>query len=186
MLYKSFEEMGIPPGYGFKRLLFCPAVDTLVVQTQSIANWRPERLYARPIVGERYESIGTPAELVSQEDPVLSPSHSLLAYNTLLHSFRLDSEGNELHGGDWQAIRVVDLRLGTETHVIDRETLHLPDRDIEVWIDSLLAFAECPEVLHVVAALKRASSFTVERYVSELQLSSGLVRPLANLPASFL
>lgn len=178
--------MGIPPGYGFKQLLFCPAADTLIVQTQSFENWRPERLYVCSIGGERYEPISAPAELVSQVYPIVAPSHPLLAYNTLLNSFQLDAEGNELHGGYWQAIRVVDLRARTETHVIDKETLHLPDRNTEVWVESLLAFAEHSDVLHVVAAMKRGSSFTVERYVSELHLSSGLVRPLAQLPASFL
>ena len=186
MFGKSFEEMGIPPGYGFKQLLFCPAADTLIVQTQSFPNWRPERLYARSIGEERYEPIGVPADMISQEYPIVAHSHPLLAYNTLLNSFSLDSEGKELHAGQWQAIRIVDLKSRSESHVLDKETLHLPDRATEVWVERLLAFAEHADVLHVVAAMKRSSSFTVERYVSELHLSSGLVRPLVNLPASFL
>ena len=186
MFGKSFEEMGIPAGYGFKQLLFCAAADTLIVQTQAITNWRPERLYFRSVGGERYEPVGAPAELVSQVYPIVAPSHPLLAYNTLLNSFNLDAEGNELHGANWQGVHVVDLRSRAETYVIDKETLHLPDRDTEVWVESLLAFAEHPDVLHLVAAMKRGSSFKVERYVSELHLSSGLVRPLANLPAAFL
>jgi hypothetical protein len=80
----------------------------------------------------------------------------------------------------------VDLRSGIESHIVDKETLHLPDSDTEVWIDSLLGFAALPQTLHVTAALKRGQSYHVDRYVSELHLSSGLVRPLAKLPASFM
>ena len=45
MLNRSFEEMGIPPGYGFRQLLFSPVTSVLVVRAQSSGiNWRPERL----------------------------------------------------------------------------------------------------------------------------------------------
>jgi hypothetical protein len=178
--------MGIPPGYGFKKLLFCDQANLLVAHTQSLKNWRPERLFGRPIGSERYHSIAPPAEMISQDDPVLSPSHPLLAYNTMLHTLRLDGGGNELHGAAWEAVRVIDLRADTETHFIDRETLHLPDRETEVWVSQLLAFGERPETLHIVAAFKRHDSSFMEYYVAELHLQSGLVRPLVNLPAAFL
>jgi hypothetical protein len=124
--------------------------------------------------------------MVSQEDPVLSSSHSLLAYRTEVHSFRADEEGNEQHFGNWEAIRVIDLRLGSETHVVDRETLHLPDRETEVWVLRLLSFAEQIAMVYIIAAMRRRDAVAVEHYVSELHLPSGIVRPLANLPAVFL
>jgi len=185
-MHKNLQELGISPGYGFRKLLFCAQASILVVQAQPTGGWRPDRLFARPVSGERYQPLGAPAEMVSQEDPVLSPSHPLLAYNTELHSFRLDEEGNEQHFGNWKAIRVLDLSTGSETHVVDRETLHLPDSETEVWVSRLLSFAERAETVHIVAAVRRRDAYTVDYYVSELHLSSSLIRPLAHLPAVFL
>ncbi len=184
-MHKSFDEMGIPKGYGFKRLLFCAPANTLVVEIEALSHWRPARLYSRASGVERYEPIGTPSELLSQEDPAVSLSHPLLAYNTLRNSFTIDAEGNELHSGNWEAIRVCDLSAGKEVHVVDRETLHLPDRNTEVWIPHLLSFTPNPETLHVVAAFRRDQPH-VNYYVSELHLPTGLVRPITSLPAAFL
>ena len=185
MLHKNFQEMGIPAGYGFKHLLYCAAADTLIVQTQPLQGWRPERLYARKVQDERYRPIGSPEKLVSQEYPVTCPGHPLLAYNTLTHSFRSDEEGNEQHGADWQAVRVIDLVTQAESFVVDRETLHLADLETRVWISSLLSFTDHSDCLHVVAAFTRNQA-AVNHYVSELHLPSGLVRPIAQLPAAFL
>ncbi len=86
MLNRSFEEMGIPPGYGFKQLLFSPVANTVVVQTQSAGhNWRPERLYFRKAESDKYRNIGEPGDLTSQEFPFAHPSKPLLAYNSLQH-----------------------------------------------------------------------------------------------------
>jgi hypothetical protein len=185
MLHKSFEEMGIPAGYAFRNLLYCASADVLIVQTQPLQGWRPDRLYTRPSGAERYEPIGTPDELISQDDPVVSCSRPLLVYNTMRHSFRPDEQGNERHSANWEAVRVFDLRSGREKHVVDRETLHLPDRNLDVWISRLLGFADSHECLHVVASFSRDKS-AINYYVSELHLPTGLVRPLINLPATFL
>lgn len=186
MLHTSFEQMGIPPGYGFRSLLFCGQASMLVLQARAIEGWRPDRLFARAASGERYEPLGAPGEMLSQEDPVLSPSHPLLAYNTFLHSFGIDAAGEEQHFGNWEAIRVLDLHTWKETHVVDKETLHLPDRELKVWIASLLSFTDKPETLHVVAGFKRSDAMSADYYVSELHLPTGLVRPLVCLPAVFL
>ena len=184
MLHKSFEEMGIPAGYGFKNLLYCAAADTLVVQLEPLQGWRPERLYLRSNGSEQYDLLGEPEEMISQDDPVVLCAHPLLAYNTLRHSFSNDAGGAELHGADWEAVHVFDLRSKAETHVVDRETLHLPDQNIDVWISRVLGFAD-HECLHVVSAFSR-DKLLMNYYVSELHLPTGLVRPLVNLPAAFL
>jgi hypothetical protein len=183
---RSFEEMGMAKGYGFKRLLFCAPANTLVVQTQPIQGWRPDRLYIRPASGEQYQAIGSPAELVSQEDPAVSSVDPLLAYNTLRHSFRADEDGNELHGANWEAIRVIDLTSGAEIRVVDRDRVHFPDPEIYIWSLQVLAFAQASETLHVVVGFSRNQTFPISHYIAELHLPTGLVRPLTNLPATFL
>jgi hypothetical protein len=182
---KSFEEMGIPAGYTFSTLLYCPPADTLIVRAQATRGRGPDRLYARSVGGERYELIGTPDESISQEDPTVLCSHPLLAYNTLHHSIQSGEAGNEWPGANWEAVRVLNLRTRSETHVVDRETLHLPDQNIDVWVSRLLSFADSHECLHVVAGFSR-DKLEINYYVSELHLPTGLVRPIVNLPAVFL
>jgi hypothetical protein len=88
MLHRSFEEMGIAPGYRFKQLLFSPAANALVVQAHSSGkHWRPERLYFRHVESDKYTSVGQPADLISQDSPFVHSSKPLLAYNCLKHRF---------------------------------------------------------------------------------------------------
>lgn len=185
MQYKSFEEMGIPSGYAFRNLLYCSPADVLIAQAEPRSGQGPNRLYYRPAGSDRYEPIGAPDELISQEDPTVLCSHPLLAYNTLRHSLQSGEAGNNWPGTNWDAVRLLDLRSMTEKHIVDHETLHLPDRNIDVWIARLLGFADSHECFHVVAGFSRDKA-TINYYVSELHLPTGLVRPIVNLPATFL
>jgi hypothetical protein len=101
MFAKSFEEMGIPQGYGFKQLLFSPVANSLVLQTCSaMDNWRPERLFYRRLDWDRYRIIANSDHLISQESPFLHSSKPLLAYVSKQHQFLLDEEGKESHFGN--------------------------------------------------------------------------------------
>ena len=94
MFPTTFQDMGIPIGYAFKQLLFSPIANILVLQTCAAEdNWRPERLYFRQTVWDKYRLVGSPGDLVSQESPFVHPSKPLLAYNSLQHEFSLDAEG---------------------------------------------------------------------------------------------
>lgn len=185
MQSKSFEEMGLPAGYAFGNLLYCSPADTLIVQAQPRNGHGPDRLYTRSAGSERYEAIVAEHDLISQEDPAVLCSHPLLAYNTLRHSLQSGEAGNGWPGANWEAVRVLDLTTRTERHMVDRETLHLPDPDLDVWVVRLLGFADSHERLHVVAGFSRDKS-TINYFVSELHLLTGLVRPMVNLPATFL
>ena len=110
MWSRSFQEMGIPQGYGFKQLLFSAAANALVVQTQSAEkNWLPERLYFRHIDSDRYSPVGQPSDLVSQDYPFVHPSKPLIAYNCLEHHFSVDAQGEEHHGADWDSLIIYKL-----------------------------------------------------------------------------
>lgn len=185
-LHRSFKEMGIPAGYGRKQLLFCPAAETLVVQVESVGNWRPERLLMRAITSERYTPVGSPADMVSQEDPVVSNSKPLLAYNGMLHKFDIGPEGEERHFGEWESLKVIDLIAGSEAATIDRQSIHFADGVTDGWISSILSFAGESDALHVVAAMSRDRRQTMEYHLSELHLQSGVLHSIANLPAIFL
>jgi len=127
MFNRSFQEMGIPSGYGFKQLLFSPAANALVAQTQSAGhNWRPERLYFRYAASDKYRNIGEPGDLTSQEFPFLHSSKPLLAYNSMQHRFTVDAQGEERHSGDWDSLKLFNLESGVEIDSINQDTLRLP------------------------------------------------------------
>jgi hypothetical protein len=126
MFSKSFEEMGIPPGYGFKQLLFSPVANALVLQTCSARdNWRPERLFYRHLAWDRYQIIANPNHFISQESPFLHPSKPLLAYVSTQHQFSLDEEGKECHSGNWHGLHIVNLERGSETQSVSEESITL-------------------------------------------------------------
>jgi hypothetical protein len=184
MLHKSFEDLGIPPKYGFKHLLFCPSANVLVVQTQSgTDDWRPERLYYRATAAERYLPVAQDSDLVSHEDPVVAISRPLLAYRTSLHNFFADAEGLQRHGANWESVRVFDLQARADIHVIDSRKIKFPQKTTYGSISNLLGFAESGDILHVVAALSDDEQLTTNYFLSELNMQTGVVRPLATLPA---
>ncbi|HWZ45230.1 MAG TPA: hypothetical protein VNW97_17285 [Candidatus Saccharimonadales bacterium] len=157
----------------------------MVVQTQSVSSWRPERLYFRTVTDERYIAIGCPY-LMSQEYPVLAAARPLLAYNTMLHGFELDAEGDERHFGNWDAVRIFDLQTHGEVSFIGEQTIRFPDGVTDGWISQLVAFAGRGDLLHVIAGLSRDGLRSMEYCLAELDIQSHAVRPLALLPAVFM
>jgi hypothetical protein len=184
MLNKSFEEMGISPGYGFKKLLFSSVANSLVVQTRSAGrNWRPERLYFRHVTSHKYRSIGQPAELTSQEFPFLHPSKPLLAYNSQQHRFDLDAQGNEQHVADWHSLTIFDLDSGTEIASLDEGILDLPTDVTRGWIASIVGFSEAG--LFVTAGLSTSAS-RMDYSIAKIDFEQRSLQPVTALPAVFM
>lgn len=176
--------MGIPPGYGFKQLLFSAAANALVVQTQSAEkNWRPERLYFRKIDSEKYNPIGQPSELVSQDHPFVHPSKPLVAYNCLKHRFSVDAQGVERHGGDWDSLTIYDMESGLEVQHITGDELTLPPGIVTGWISALVGYSDAG--LFVQAGLSKDGS-RMDYVVAELKLTSHVLKPIVTLPATFI
>jgi hypothetical protein len=181
---KSFQEMGIPPGYGFKQLLFSPATGVLIVQAQSAGkNWRPERLYFRHIESDKYNPIGQPTDLISQDCPFVHPSKPLLVYNSLKHSFSVDVQGEERHSADWHSLNLFNVESGVEIESINRETLTLPSGIVRGWISTLIGFSDSG--LFVQAGLSKEGS-RMDYVVAELDLSRHVLKPIVALPATFM
>jgi hypothetical protein len=184
MLIKSFEGIGIPPRYGFKRLLFSPAANALVVQVQSAdTNWRPERLFFRRTASDKYQPVGEPGALYSQEDPVVHASKPLLAYNCLEHKFSIDAQGKERHSGGWDSVRLFDLELGIETVPVSPKTIQLPPGIVRGWIASLVSFSESG--LYVQAGLATDES-NMEYVLAEIDFGMRRMVRVATLPAVFM
>jgi hypothetical protein len=184
MFNRSFEEMGIASGYGFKQLLFSPVAKALVVQTQSAGhNWRPERLYFRPVASDKYRNIGEPGDLISQEFPFLHSSKPLLAYNSMQHRFTLDPQGEERHSGDWDSLKLFNLESGVEIDSVNQDTLHLPPGIVRGWISRIVAF--CDSGLFVQAGLSKDGS-RMDYVVAELDFAQRALKPVAVLPATFI
>ncbi len=183
MFATSFEEMGIPAGYGFKQLLFSPTANALVLQTCSARdNWRPERLFFRHLAWDQYRIIGSPDDLISQESRFLHPSKPLLAYVSAQHRFSLDEEGKERHHGNWNGLHIVNLESGSETQSVSEESIILPAGTKHGWICDIVSFGDSG--LFVKAALSKNEAL-VEYFVAELDAAQN-VKPIASLPAVFM
>jgi hypothetical protein len=184
MLNKSFQEMGIPPGYGFKQLLYSPVINTLVVQTWSGGHkWRPERLYFRKAALDTYQSIGAPGNLTSQEYPFVHPSKPLLAYLSMHHRFALDIQGEERHSGDWDSLSIFNLESGAEVTSINQNSFHLPTGVVRGWIASIVAFGDSG--LFVTAGLSVNGS-RMDYFTAEVDLAQQTLKPITALPATFI
>jgi hypothetical protein len=183
MFPTSFEEMGIPAGYGFKQLLFSPVANALVLQANSARdNWRPERLFFRHLAWHRYRTIGNPDDLISQESPFLHSSKPLLAYISMKHEFLLDEEGKERHHGNWHGLHIVNLESGSETQSVSEESITLPAGTKHGWICEIVSFGDSG--LFVKAALSKNETL-VEYFIAELDAVQN-VKPIATLPAVFM
>ena len=184
MQHKSFQEMGIPPGYGFKLSLFSPIANTIIVQTRSAANnWRPERLYFRHIEADNYRPISQPDALVSQEYPFVHPSKPLVAYNCLKHRFSVDSQGEERHGADWDSLNLFNLETESEVVQINQHTLNLPPGIVNGWISELVSFTD--RGLFVTAGLSKDGT-SMDYVIAELDIVKHILKPIAALPAAFM
>jgi hypothetical protein len=184
MWNKSFQEMGIPLGYGFRRLLYSPAAKSVIVQAESSEkNWRPERLYFRHEASDKYNPVGEPGDLVSQDYPFLHPSKPLLAYNSLKHRFSVDATGEERHSGDWHSLNLFDLASGLEVNSITEEKLTLPPGIETGWVSMIVAFSEAG--LFVQAGLSKESS-RMDYFIAKIGLSTHVLTPIVALPATFM
>ena len=171
MFSKSFEEMGIPQGYGFKQLLFSPVANALVLQTCSaMDNWRPERLFYWHLAWDRYRIIADPDHLISQESPFLHSSKPLLVYVSAQHQFSLDEEGREFHSGNWHGLHIVNLESGSETQLVSEESTTLPSGTERGWICEIVSFGDSG--LFAKAAFSKNAT-AVEYFVAEHYLFCG-------------
>lgn len=184
MWNKSFQEMAIPPGYGFKQLLFSSVANALVVQTQSAEKtWRPERLYFRHIDSDKYKPVGQPGDLVSQDYPFVHPSKPVVAYNCLKHRFSVYPQGEERHSADWDCLTLYNLESGVVVEQINPDTLTLPPGIVRGWISTIVAFSDAG--LFVQAGLSKDSS-RMDYVVAELILLQHALKPVVALPATFI
>ena len=183
MFPTTFQDMGIPIGYAFKRLLFSPIANVLVLQAcPAEDNWRPERLYFRQTVWDKYRLVDNPSDLVSQESPFVHPSKPFLAYNSLQHEFSLDADGQEQHHGEWHSLQIFNLESGSVSRSVTPDTLRLPAGYTRGWICEIVAFGDSGLFVKVGLA-KNESSFGY--FIAELDPEQNL-RPLFELPAVFM
>lgn len=174
--------MGIPPGYGFKQLLFSPKANAVVLQAQSAGNnWRPERLYFRLGDSVKYKPIGQPDALESQEFPFVHPSKPLLADNCLRHMFSLDPQGEERHSADWHSLKVYDLDSGVDIDFVNPDTIVWPQGTVRGWISNIVAFTDSG--LFVQAGLE---GNRIGYFIAEVGMPTHVLKPVVELPATFM
>ena len=151
----NWTDLGIPEGYASPQLVFNPPSETMILQVQSrtITNWRPTRLYMKHKDAARYTQIGTPDETTSYESPVTSLRQPLLGFNVM--TWRTFESGI---GGDWKELRVVDLRTGIVQYSVKHGELILPEGFKQGSIRDLLAMSDDGGQIHVTALLRMPAS----------------------------
>jgi hypothetical protein len=183
-MFKSFQDMGIPSGYGFKQLLYSPAVNILVVQTCSSGHdWRPEHLYFRHADSAEYRKIGAPDDFTSQESPFTHPSEPLLAYNSMQHRFTVDAQGKQRHSGDWDSLNVFNLESGVEVASIKQASLRLPTGVARGWIADIVAFVDAG--LFVKAGLS-VNGTRIDYFIAKVNFAQRTLTTVASLPTTFM
>jgi hypothetical protein len=81
------------------------------------------------------------------------------------------------------SLRIYDLKLGVEVDSVNRDSLNVPTGIVRSWISSIVAFSE--SALFVQAGISRDGSRT-DYVIAELDLSGRSLKPIAELPGTFI
>lgn len=180
----DWSEFGIPEGYAYPRLLYNAASEMMIIQVEGTDELRPKRLYMKHKDAPKYEQVGSPEDMTSYEDPVVSISHPLLAFN--VQTWQKLEQGV---GGDWKELQVLDLEIRTCVHSVKKGELILPPGFSDGWISDLIALSDDGARAYIKVALRRTGkSGPVSRvyyFVALLDLTSKQVETLAELRGVF-
>jgi hypothetical protein len=185
-MFTTFQDLGIPPQYGFERLLYSPSAGTVVAQARwADRGFRPRLLFVRDVNEEHYTPVGMHEEMLDQGSPQVSLAKPWLAFITARFQIGKDASGEERIGGNPEDVKVFDLSLRSDVLTIPMGNLVLPSDMTDGWISSLLSFSESADALYAVAALSRNRRTTMEYYLSRLELTSSRVEIIALLRTPF-
>lgn len=180
----DWSEFGIPEGYAYPKLLYNPASEMLIIQVEGVDELRPKRLYMKHKDAPKYEQVGSPDDMTSYEDPVVSIEHPLLVFN--VQTWQKLEQGV---AGDWKELQLLDLRTRTKVHSVKKGELILPQGFSEGWICDLIAVSYDGASAYIKAALCRAGKSgprsRVTYFLAVLDFASKRVETLSELRAVF-
>lgn len=180
----DWSALGIPIGYAYPKLLYNPASETLIIQVEGADELRPRRLLIKRKDAPKYEQVGSPDDMTSYEDPVVSMKQPLLAFN--VQTWQKIERGVS---GDWKELLVFDLNTRTNVHSVKKGELVLPQGFSDAWICDLIALSDDGARLYIKGALCRAGKngprSRVNYFLAALDLVSKQIETLAELRGVF-
>lgn len=182
----TWQELGIPEGYAWPKLLYNPPSGTMIVQVEGNgeAGWRPTRLYVKHKDAIQYAQVGDPDEWTSFDNPVTSLTQPLLGY--IVMTWR---KTGDAIGGDWKDLNVLNLQSGVVERSIRNGELILPEEFNECSVDKLLAMSDDGKQLYLAAGLsflrEGATSSRVTHVLAVLDLTSKRLEPISTLQGTF-
>jgi Clp amino terminal domain, pathogenicity island component len=182
----TWEELGIPEGYAWPKLLYNPPSETMIVQVESQGPefLPPRRLYMKHKDAARYTQVGDPDEWTSFDSPVTSLTQPLLGYNVM--TWR---KTGDTIGGDWKELSVLNLQSGVIERSVKKGELRLPEEFNECWVDKLLTISDDGKQIYLAAGLsflREDNSSSRNRHVlAVLDLNSKRLEPISTLLGTF-
>lgn len=182
----TWQELGIPEGYAWPKLLYNPPSETMIVQFESNDEviWRPKRLYMKHKDAARYTQVGDPDGWTSFDSPVTSLRHPLLGFNVMTWHKTGDTVG-----GDWKELNVLNLKSGVTERSIKNGELILPEEFNKCWVDKLVAMSDDGKLLYLAAGLSflgdDATRSRVRHVLATLDLTSKRLEPISTLQGTF-
>lgn len=182
----TWQELGIPEGYAWPKLIYNPPSEIMIVQFESNDEviWRPKRLYMKHKNAARYSQVGEPDEWTSHDSPITSLTQPLLAYNVMTWH----KQGNSV-GGDWKEIDVLNLRTGVIEDSIKNGDMILPEEFNDCSVDTLLAISDDGKQIYLAAGLsfleEDAQRSRIKHVLAALDLTSKRLEPISTLQGTF-
>ncbi len=132
----------------------------------------------------KYTQIGSPDETTSYESPVTSLKQPLLGFNVM--TWRKNESSVS---GNWQELRVLDIRSGVVQYSVKNGEPILPEGLNDCWIRDLLAISDDGGQIYVTAGLsfrrENAGFSRVKHVLAVLDLTSKRLDPISVLRGVF-
>lgn len=177
----EWNEIGIPEGYGPRRLLYNPASETLIAELQSVGEeFMPNKIYVRHKDEHAYEPLVPLLPAVSSESAVTSFARPLLFYI----SRRIVKRERD-YAGQWEGLYSFDISGSTCTRLPDLDPLSLPRPYPEAWINDLVGVSPDAAELYFRVSAVSPGSTSVDHHLARMDLRSGKVDFIAALKGAF-
>jgi len=172
------KSLGLPAGYGFHKLLYNSAAETVILEMRHAAALQrlPTRLFVRHKDAEAYEQIGNPAEDVCYESPVTCEKYPLVVFN----SFKSDKVRR---GGDWDGVYSFNLNTKELILRISSEQLRFSEPHGRLSITELVSLSEDARTVYVNIGIEKVVSGggVVHYHLAKVDLADQEVRLLSRL-----
>src|SRR5207245_6282031 len=118
----------------------------------------------------------SPDETTSYESPVTSLKQPLLGFNVMTWQKNESSVS-----GNWQELRVLDIKSGVVQHSIKNGEPILPEGFNDCWISDLLAISDDGGQIYVIAGVSNSGRSRIRYVLAVLDLTSKRLDPISVL-----